>query len=73
MLKGIILEDISDIHRNAGVIEKFENVKIIDEYDGSIVIPEHTVNYLIKKEEEEVYILSINQKGLDQKLTGYRK
>lgn len=72
VLKDIILEDITDIRRHADIIDEFENIEIIDEYDNSIVVPEHTVNYVVKRDEEKVYILSINQKGIEQKLNHYR-
>ena len=68
----MILDDIRDIQRNADIIELFENVEIIDEYDNTIVVPEHMVNYVIDKEEEKVYIISINETGIKQKLNNYR-
>ena len=66
------MDDIVDIRRNADIIDEFENIEILDEYDNSIVVPKHMVNYIIKLEEKKVYILSINQKGIEQKLNGYR-
>ena len=71
-VKDLILADIDDIYRNAEIIDLLENVEIIDEYDNSVVVPEHTVNYVVKQKEEEVYIISINNKGIKQKLSGYR-
>ena len=71
-IKSLILEDITDIKRNADIIDEFENIEIIDEYDSSVVIPEHMINYIIERDEKKVYVLSINQKGIEQKLNGYR-
>ena len=67
----MVTEDIDDIRRNADIIEQFENIEIINEYDGTVVVPEHMVNYKINHDEENVYLLSINQNGVRQKLTGY--
>ena len=67
-----IKNDILDIKRNADITEFCEDVEIVDEYDGSTVTPEHMVNYIIDKEEEKVYIISINQNGINQKLNNYR-
>lgn len=71
-IKNLVLEDIADIQRHADVIEMFENIEIIDEYDGSIVVPEHMVNYQIDRDEEKVYIVSLNKKGIAQRLNNYR-
>lgn len=67
-----VRDDIQDIKRNADIIEICDDVEIIDEYDGTTVTPEHMVNFIVNKEEEKVYIISINEKGLKQKLNNYR-
>jgi len=67
-----IRDDIQDIKKNADIIEFCEDVEILDEYDGTVVVPEHLVNYIIDKEEEKVYIISINENGIKQKLNNYR-
>ena len=68
-----VKNDILDIKRNADIIEMCEEVEIIDEYDGTTVTPVHMVNYFIDKEEEKVYIISINSDGILQKLNNYRQ
>ena len=65
-------DDILDIQRNADIVEICENIEIIDEYDGSVVIPEHLVNYIIERDVEKVYIISVNETGIKQKLVNFR-
>jgi len=67
-----IRDDIIDIRKNADIIEFCDEVEIIDEYDGTVVVPEHLVNYVIDHDEEKVYIISINENGIKQKLNNYR-
>lgn len=72
-LKTWILEDIVDIRKNADIIEEFENIGILDECDNSIVVPEHMVTYKIDHDlKKKVCIISINPKGIGQKVDGYR-
>lgn len=71
-LKDWIKEDIIDIQRNADIVEISDNIEIIDEYDGTTVVPEHMVNYVIEHDDEKVYIISINDEGIKQKLNNYR-
>lgn len=67
-----IRDDIKDIKINADIIEFCDEVEIIDEYDGSVIVPQHMVNYIVEHDEEKVYILSINEEGIKQKLNNYR-
>ena len=48
----MVNEDVDDIRRNADIIERFENIEIINEYDGTIVVLEHMVNYKINSDEK---------------------
>ena len=50
---------------NADIQQEFE-YDILDEYDNSIETMQMPVNYKIVEDEERVYMISINTKGLDQ-------
>ena len=63
--REFVLEYIDFILDNANIQQEFE-YDIIDEYDNSVETMQMPVNYKIIEEEEKVYIISINDKGLDQ-------
>lgn len=60
-----VFDWIDFILNNADITDDFE-YDIVDEYDGSAETMEMPVNYVIKKDEEMVYIISVNTKGLEQ-------
>ena len=49
----------------ADITDDFE-YDIVDEYDGTIERMKSPVNYVIDRDEEKIYIISINYKALEQ-------
>ena len=64
-VRVFVFDWIDFILNNADITTEFE-YDIIDEYDDTIERIEMPVNYVIKKDEEKVYITSVNTKGLEQ-------
>ena len=60
-----VFDWIDFILNNADITDEYE-YDIVDEYDEQTETMELPVVYVIKKEEEKVYIVSINTKGLEQ-------
>jgi hypothetical protein len=56
---------IDFILNNANITEDF-TYDIVDEYDETTETMEMPVNYVIKQEEQKVFIISVNTKGLEQ-------
>jgi predicted NUDIX family phosphoesterase len=56
---------IDFILNNAHITEEFE-YDIVDEYDETTETMEMPVNYVILKDEQKVFIISINTDGLEQ-------
>ena len=63
--KDFVIDWIDYILNNVDITKEFE-YDIIDEYDDSVETMQMPVNYLIKEDEEKIYIISINTKGLEQ-------
>lgn len=64
-VKGFVSDWIDYILNNANITSEFE-YDIVDEYDNSTETMQVPVNYVIKHDEEKVYIISINTHGLEQ-------
>ncbi|MCV0392766.1 MAG: hypothetical protein K5790_05660 [Nitrosopumilus sp.] len=63
--RSFVSDWIDFILNNADITEDFE-YDIVDEYDETKETMEMPVNYVIKKDEQKVYIISINTHGLEQ-------
>ena len=64
--RNFVSEWIDYILNNADITDEFE-YDIVDEYDEvHSETMEMPVNYVIKKDEQKVYIISVNTRGLEQ-------
>lgn len=63
--RSFVADWIDYILNNADITDEFE-YDIVDEYDEATETMKMPVNYVIKREEQKVYIISVNTKGLDQ-------
>ncbi len=66
--RSFVSDWIDFILNNAHITPDFE-YDIVDEYDETTETMEMPVNYVIKQDEEKVFIISINTNGLDQHRT----
>ena len=62
---SFVIDWIDFILNNADITDDFE-YEIVDEYDETTEAMEMPVNYVIKRDEKKVYIISVNTKGLAQ-------
>ncbi len=63
--RSFVSDWIDFILNNANITDDF-TYDIVDEYDETTETIEMPVNYVIKQDEEKVYIISVNTHGLEQ-------